>query len=89
MRQFLFALGTFAAAASFGCTNNGTSSSNTGLTAPTPTVVTETFNGSIGQGGTMIHNFTVNTSGYTLLAGFTSISPSTITSLGLGIGNWD
>jgi hypothetical protein len=87
MRQLMFALTLVAAAASFGCTNNA--SSNTGITGPTPTVVTETFNGSIGQGGTMIHNFTVNNSGYTLLAGFTSISPSTVTSLGLGIASWD
>jgi len=88
MRQLMFAFGMLAAAASFGCTNNG-NSSNTGITGPTPTVVTETFNGSIGQGGTMIHSFTVNNSGYSLLAGFTSISPASITALGVGIGTWD
>jgi len=88
MRQFMFAVGTIAAAASFGCSNNG-NSSNSGLTTPTPTVVTETFTGSIGQNGTMIHSFTINSSGYSLLAGYTSISPATVTSLGLGIGSWD
>jgi len=88
MRQFMFALGMLAAAVSFGCTNNS-GSSNSGITGPTPTVVTETFNGTIGQGGTMIHSFTVNNSGYSLLAGFTSINPSSVTALGVGIGTWD
>jgi hypothetical protein len=87
MRQLMFALGLLAAAASFGCSNNN--SSNSGLTGPSPTVVTETFNGSIGQNGTMTHNFTVTNSGYPLLAGFTSISPATVTALGVGIGIWD
>jgi len=87
MRHFLFALGVVAAAASWGCTNNNTN--NTGITGPTPTLVTETFNGSITQGTTMIHTFTINTAGYTLAAGFTSITPSTVLSLGIGIGVWD
>lgn len=76
------------AVTTLGCSNSN-SGSNVSLTGPTPTVVTETFNGTIGQGGTMIHNFTVTNSGYNLLAGFTSISPTTIASLGLGIGTWD
>ena len=37
----------------------------------------------------MIHNFTVNNAGYTLAVGFTSITPSTVPSLGVGIGIWD
>lgn len=76
------------AVSTFGCTNNNTSS-NAALTGPSPTVVTETFNGTISQGGTVIHNFSIANSGYNLLAGFTSISPSTVASLGLGIGTWD
>jgi hypothetical protein len=87
MRQLMFALGLLAAAASFGCTNNN--SNNSIPTGPTPNLVTETFNGSITQGTTMIHNFTINTAGYTLAAGFTSISPATVLSLGVGIGVWD
>jgi hypothetical protein len=68
----------------------GSSSSNTSTpTGPTPTVMTETFNGSIGQGGMALHTFTVNNSGYALLAGFTSITPTSVTTLGLGIGSWD
>ena len=89
MRQLTFALGLLAAAASFGCQNNGTSSGLTPTTGPTPAVVTETFTGSIGQGGTMIHSFTINNAGYSLLAGFTSITPTTVTALGVGIGSWD
>ena len=87
MRQFMFALGMFAAAASFGCTNNNSNNSTT--TGPTPNLVTETFNGSITQGTTMIHNFTITNAGYTLAAGFTTITPATIPSLGIGIGVWD
>ena len=75
------------AAAVSGCSNN--SSNNNNLTGPTPPIVTETFNGSIGQGGTDVHPFTVNNSGYQLLVGFTTISPASITSLGIGIANWD
>ena len=83
----MLALGLFAAAASLGCTNNN--SNNNAITGPTPTVVTETFNGSIVQNGTAIHSFTITNSGYPLLAGFSAMSPATITSLGLGIGFWD
>lgn len=87
MRHFLFALGVLAAAASFGCTNNN--SNNSAITGPTPTAVTETISGSLGQNGTDVHSFTVANSGYNLLAGFTSISPSSVTALGIGIGSWD
>jgi hypothetical protein len=87
-RQYLFAVFAIAIAlGAAGCTNNN---SNTGTsTGPTPIVATETFSGSITQGATDIHNFTVANSGYNLLAGFTSIGPSTITALGVGIGSYD
>ena len=58
-------------------------------TSPSATLTTNTFSGSLSQNGTAVHNFSVSSSGYTLLAGYTSISPSSITSLGLGIGTWD
>src|SRR5215471_5332349 len=75
------------AVATSGC---GGSSNSSGLpTAPTPNVVTETFNGSIAQGQTTVFNFTITNSGYTVLAGYTSISPASVTALCLGIGNWD
>jgi hypothetical protein len=51
--------------------------------------MTETFNGSINQGGAMVHSFNVATTGNTVLAGFTALSPATVTALGLGIGVWD
>jgi len=43
---------------------------------------------SIGQNGAAIDTFTVTTSGYTLLAGYTSIAPSSVTALGIGFGSW-
>jgi hypothetical protein len=86
MRHLMFAIGMLAAATSFGCTNGNSSNTPTG---PTPNLVTETFPGSITQGTTTIHTFTVNNAGYTLAAGFTSITPTTVPSLGVGIGSWD
>jgi hypothetical protein len=58
-------------------------------TGPSPTLVTETFSGSISRNSTGVHAFTVNSSGYTLLAGYTSIAPSSVPALGLGVGSWD
>ncbi|HEX6462956.1 MAG TPA: hypothetical protein VFZ98_00830 [Vicinamibacterales bacterium] len=88
-RQILIMSGilTMIAVAAGGCTNNNSNNSN--LSGPTPNVVTETFTGSLGQGGTDVHPFTVNNSGYQLLAGFTTISPASITSLGVGVATWD
>lgn len=69
----------------------GTSSDATTVTSPTvtPTLVTETFNGSIDQNGSAVYSFTVNTSGNSLLAGYTSLSPASVTALGMGLGSWD
>lgn len=69
----------------------GSTSSTPALTttAPTPTVVTETFTGSVAQNGTAVFNFSVANSGYGLLAGYTSITPASVAALGLGIGAWD
>jgi len=53
------------------------------------TAATETFTGSLGQNGSVVYNFSVANSGYSLLAGFTSIAPANVTALGLGIGTWD
>jgi len=72
------------------CGCGGSSDTSTPTTPsfnPTPT--TESFGGSIGQNGTAIHPFPVTTGGYTLMAGYTSLSPAPQTSLGLGIGTWD
>lgn len=65
------------------------SSSTSAPTTPSAAAVTETFTGTVGQNGTDIHPFTVTTSGYTLMAGYTALSPNAVTSLGLGVGAWD
>jgi len=72
----------------FGC---GSSSNASTLTTPTVAarLATDTFTGSIDQNGTAVFPFTVTTSGYGLLAGYTSISPASIAALGLGVGAWD
>ena len=61
------------------------------VTSPTTvaTLVTDNFDGSIEQNGSRVHTFTVANSGYTVLAGFTSLSPSSVAALGMGIGSWD
>jgi UV excision repair protein RAD23 len=70
-----------------GSTTQPTTTTTT--TTSTATLSTDTFTGSIGQNGTAVHTFTVGTSGYTLLAGYTSIAPSSVTALGVGLGSWD
>lgn len=72
-----------------GACGNSSNSSSSLPTTPSATLVTDTFSGSVTQNGTSIHSFTVATSGYALLAGYTSLSPNTVTALGLGIGAWD
>jgi hypothetical protein len=69
----------------------GSNSSGSTLTTPTATatLATDTFTGSIEQNGTAVYPFTVTSSGYGLLAGYTTISPSPVAALGLGIGAWD
>ena len=67
----------------------GGSSTTTSPTATTPTLSTDTFTGSIGQNATAVHTFTVGTSGYTLLVGYTSLGPSSVTALGIGVAAWD
>jgi hypothetical protein len=74
---------------SAGCSSDSDSSALTAVTSPTATLSTETFSGSIGPNGSAVHAFTVKSTGYTLLAGYTSLSPTVVTSLGMGIGNWD
>ena len=64
-------------------------SSSSSTTTATSTLTTQTFSGSIGQNGTAIHPFTVISGGYSVLAGYTSLAPASVTALGLGIGTWD
>lgn len=89
LQRFIASFAFIAVAiATIGCGSSSSGSTST-LTSPTPTVATETFTGSIGQNGSVVYNFSVSNSGYTLLAGFTSITPANVTALGLGIGTWD
>ena len=88
-RCLTFFLLLAAAHAATGCSGDSSTSSLTPTSTGTGTVVTESFSGSIGQNGVAIHTFTVNSSGNTLLAGFTSLAPSSITALGIGLGSWD
>lgn len=80
-----FALAVLAVFAT-GC---GSGSGTQMLTSPSPTLVTETFNGSIARNSAGVHAFAVSSSGYTLLAGYTAIAPASISALGLGLGSWD
>lgn len=88
VRPWCFALSIVSMVWVLGC---GSSSSPATVTTPTATgtLSTDTFTGSIDQNGTAVFPFTVNTSGYGLLAGYTSISPTSVAALGLGIGSWD
>ena len=74
-------------------TGCGSSSSGSNLTTPTTTttatLATDTFTGTIDQNGTAVYPFTVTSAGYGLLAGYTSITPTSVAALGLGIGSWD
>jgi len=72
-----------------GCGSSSDSTTTSTTPTPTPTLVTETFSGEITQNGSDVHSFTVNNSGYTLLAGYISLSPASVTALGLGLGSWD
>ncbi|HEY2433310.1 MAG TPA: hypothetical protein VGI12_11615 [Vicinamibacterales bacterium] len=88
-RRLVFILSALGALAAAGCGSSSSDTSSSTPTTPTPTVITETFNGTVTQNSSTVFNFTVNTNGNSLLAGYTSISPATVTALGLGIGAWD
>ena len=68
---------------------SGSSTSSTTSPSATASQSTETFTGSIGQNGSAVYSFTVGSAGYSVVAGYTSIAPSTVTSLGMGIGVWN
>ena len=85
-RVWILLIGMLAVAWLPACSSDGSSP-----TSPTTTVtlVTDNFAGAIEQNGTAVHSFTVTNSGYTLLVGYTSLSPASVAALGIGIGSWD
>jgi len=64
----------------------GGSDSTSNVTAPTGTVTTETFNGTVQVGGTSVNNFNVTVAGSVSVT-LVSTAPQTTLTMGLGIGN--
>jgi hypothetical protein len=77
--------GVIALAAAFAAGCGGSSNPST-VTAPTGTVTTDTFNGTVQPGGSSINPFTVTVGGTVSVTLVAAGPPSTIT-MGLGIGN--
>jgi hypothetical protein len=66
----------------------GGSSNTSNITAPSGTLTTETFTGTVNPGTTKVHTFTVATPGSVSVTMTAAGPPATIT-MGLGIGNPD
>ena len=81
--QFVGAVALAASTAFAAACGGGSSSSN--VTAPTGTVTTETFNGTVQVGGIDSHNFTVAVAGSVSIT-LVSTSPQTTLTMGLGVG---
>jgi hypothetical protein len=76
---------TLAASAALSAACGG-SSDPTVVTAPTGTVITDTFNGTVQPGGASINSFTVTVGGTVSVTLVSATPPATI-SMGLGLGN--
>jgi hypothetical protein len=63
----------------------GDSNSTPDFVQPTPTLVTESFNGTVAVGGTDFHTFTVTATG-TLNVTLTAAGPPSTIFMGLGVG---
>ena len=81
--QFAGAIAIAASTAFAAACGGGNSSSN--VTAPTGTVTTETFNGTVQPGGSDSHNFTVAVAGSVSIT-LVSTAPQTTLTMGLGVG---
>jgi hypothetical protein len=57
-------------------------------TLPSPTLVTETFTGTIGINGAATHPFTTTTTG-TVTATLTNMAPDSTLTIGLSMGTWN
>ena len=77
-----FALALVAATAACG----GASGDNSAITAPTGTMVTDTFTGTVPVGGLDFHNFTVTTGG-TVNATLVAAGPPPTITMGFAIGH--
>jgi hypothetical protein len=66
----------------------GGSSNSSSVVAPSATVTTDTFNGTIQPGTSKVHTFTVTTPG-TVNVTMTAAGPPATITMGLGIGNPD
>ncbi len=64
------------------CSSNTTSPTSTATAAPT---VTDTFNGTLAQGGSASYNFTLASDG-TITVTLVSLSPQTTITMGVGLG---
>jgi len=85
-RTFRFAGTIVLAASTMAAGACGGSSDTTTVTAPTGTVVTDTFNDIVQVGGASIHNFNVTVGGTISVTLVSAGPPATIT-MGLGVGN--
>lgn len=85
LTQTIIAGGLAALAAGVAACGGSTTSSTV---APSGTVVTQTFNGTINPGGVAVYSFTVTTPG-TVTVTMTSAGPPATITMGLGIGNPD
>ena len=89
MRHFANAIVVFSvAAAGAAAAACGGSSNSSSIVAPTATVTTETFNGTVDPGQFKIHSFTVSTPG-TITVTMTAAGPPATITMGLGLGNPD
>jgi len=67
-----------------GCSNN-----NTSTTTPTPpTLLTDTFSGTVTVNGSFSHPFTVGRAG-TVTAEITALSPDATVTVGFALGTWN
>jgi hypothetical protein len=74
-----------AASTALGAACGGSNNTST-VTAPTGTLVTDTFNGTVAVGGSDAHNFTITTPGNALNVTLLSTAPQTTLTMGLGVG---
>lgn len=84
LRVLLLVPALLAAGLTTGCTDN-----NTSTTTPTPpTLLTDTFSGTVTVSGSFSHPFTVARAG-TVTAEITALSPDDTVTVGFALGTWN